>query len=123
MNTKLTFTTLAIAAVGFALATSAPARASNGLLERCHSESSRHLVEKCCVAWIKQKGTPLWFGEGATCQNVVACAAQSSKLSITAVAVKPKCKIVMPIAADGGRSKPSEPTPPPPTGNVVGIKR
>ena len=102
MNNKLALTTFAIAATGLALATSAPTRASNSLLDRCQNEGSRYVVEKCCSAWFKQKGKPLWFGDSGSCQNVVACAKQSNYPSIAAVAVIPKCKIDMPFPTGGG---------------------
>ena len=117
MNNKLTITALAIAAVGIGLATSAPARASGNLMEKCQNNNSRYDVVKCCNTWIRQKGKPFWFGDAASCQSVVACVGKANVVGITAVAFKPKCQIVMPLPRGNGKSGGSDPTPP----TVVGV--
>ena len=104
MNNKLTLTALAIAAVGVGIATSAPARASGNLMDRCGNDNSRYVIEKCCNTWTRQRGKPFWFGETGTCKNVVYCIAPSRTLTFSAVAYVPKCKIVMPLPAGGGSS-------------------
>ncbi len=112
MNNKLTLTALAIAAIGIGLATSAPARASGNLLDKCQNYGSRYGAEKCCSSWIRQQGKPWWFGDTGTCHNVVACAKKASTVGATLSVVKPKCHIVMPIASGDGGSRESKSTPP-----------
>ena len=112
MNNKLTLTALAIAAIGIGLATSAPARASGNLLDKCQNYGSRHATEKCCSSFIRLQGRPWWFGDTGTCHNVVACAKQANNLSATLSVVKPKCHIVMPMASgDGGSRESKSPQP------------
>ena len=104
MNNKLTITALAIAAVGIGLATSAPARASGNLMDKCQNNNSRYVVVKCCNTWIRQRGKPFWFGETGTCQNVVYCVTPNRIPTFAAVAYVPKCKIGMPLPSGGGSS-------------------
>ena len=104
MNNKLTLTTLAIAAIGIGIATSAPARAATGLLDKCHLNSNRQTVEKCCDTWTRQRGKPMWFNSDSSCSSVVACSAGRGRIGIVAVAYMPKCEIVIPLPSGGGRS-------------------
>ena len=113
MNNKLTLTALAIAALGIGLATSAPARAASGLLDQCHFNNSRQVLERCCDTWIRQKGKPMWFNSESSCHSVVACSARGQWSVISAVAYVPKCRIEIP-PFDGGGSKP------PPLGKRLG---
>ena len=118
MNNNLTLTALAIAAIGIGLATSAPARASGSLLDKCQNYGSRQGTEKCCSSFIRQQGKPWWFGDTGTCHNVVACAKQSNNQGATLSFVKTRCRIVMPIASDNGGSRESKSTPPSVEGKV-----
>ena len=104
MNNKLTLTALAIAALGIGLATSAPARAASGLLDKCQFNNGRQVVEKCCDTWIRQKGKPMWFTSESNCHSVVGCSLRGQWSGISAVAYVPKCRIEIPF--DGGRSTP-----------------
>ena len=119
MNTKLTFTTFTVAAIGLALATSAPAHAANSLFDQCHNDGSRHVLEKCCSSWIRQKGKPWWFGDTGNCHDAVACTKKSAVLG-SLTAVKPKCKLVMAFTGGGGGGGGGNtPTPPAVVGVVV----
>ena len=109
MNNKLTLTTLAIAALGIGIATSAPARAASGLLDKCHFNNNRQVVEKCCDTWISQRGKPMWFTSESSCSSVVTCRANRNAIGIVAVAYVPKCRIEMPSSIGGGGSKSSIP--------------
>ncbi|MEP6828232.1 MAG: hypothetical protein ABJA10_09165 [Aestuariivirga sp.] len=102
MNNKLTLTALAIAALGIGLATSAPARAGSGLFDQCHFNNSRQVLEKCCNAWVSQRGKPMWFTSDSTCGSVVACRAGRATLRVLAVAYVPKCRIEIPFTGGGG---------------------
>ena len=109
MNNKLTLTALAIAALGIGLATSAPARAASGLLDKCHFNNNRQIVEKCCDTWTRQRGKPMWFNSDSSCSSVVACSVRRGPIGIVGVAVAkaayvPKCGIVMPLPSGGGSS-------------------
>ena len=101
MNNKLTLTALAIAALGVGLVTSAPARAGSGLLDQCHFNNNRQVLEKCCNTWISQRGKPMWFTSDSTCSSVVACRASRSEIRILAVAYVPKCRIEIPFTGGG----------------------
>ena len=116
MNNKLTLTTLAIAALGIGIAASAPARAASGLLDKCHINNNRQVVEKCCNTWTRQRGKPMWFNSDSSCSSVVACSVRRGPIGIVAVgqvaivgaaamkaAYVPKCGIVMPLPSGGGR--------------------
>ena len=104
MNNKLTLTALTVAAIGIGLATSAPARAASGLLDQCHFNNSRQVLEKCCNTWVRQRGKPMWFDTGSSCSSVVACSRRGQWAGISAVAYAPKCRIEIPF--DGGSSTP-----------------
>ncbi len=116
MTNKLSLTALAIAAIGIGLATSAPARASGNLLDKCQNYSSRYGAEKCCSAWIRQQGRPWWFGDTGTCHKAVACAKTPNTVGATLSFVKSKCMIVLPSPAGEAGSRESKSTPP----NIVG---
>ena len=112
MNNKLTLTALAIAALGIGLATSAPARAASGLLDKCHFNNNRQIVEKCCDTWTRQRGKPMWFNSDSSCSSVVACSVgrgtignvAATQAAVAKAAFVPKCEIVTTLQPSGGRS-------------------